>query len=273
MIAPYPVGYTGDGLTRGVTLALPASQVRNSLPPGLHFGEQHVTPPGTHPVILQFHDYTRCRLTVPTLLPHMQYREQTLSIPFTYVAGAAGSSAGPFVFMPHLYLDHSFVTAAGFAFWGFGKTMANITLTPDRYTVNSPTGARLISLTWKLASNGHATPNTYPAFEPIRQMLSQPLISMLPAATGPFRVLTDFRRNWAIASLRPLQTLLEIDAPYSPHLHPGPYPSSGIDTSPVGSFELVTPWFLSFPYSPAIAISGELSAISYQRSANPRSPR
>jgi hypothetical protein len=258
MIAPYPVGYTGDGLTRGVTLALPTAQVRSFLCPGLQIGEQQVTPPGTHPVILQFHDYSRCRLSVPTLLPDMQYREQTLSIPFTYVTGAAGANAGPYVFMPQLYLDHSFVTVAGFAFWGFGKTMAQIGITPDRYTVSSPAGTRLASLTWKLAANGHATPAAYPAFEPIRQMLSQPLISMLPAAAGPFRVLTDFHRNWQIAVLRPLHTVLEIDAHFAPGLDSGRHPScdwsSGIDTSPLGSFELWTPWFLSFPYSPAIAL-------------------
>jgi hypothetical protein len=256
MIAPYPVGYTGDGLTRGVTLALPAPQVRNLLPPGLHLGEQHVTPPGTHPVIFQFHDYSRCRLSVPTLLPDMQYREQTLSIPFTHVAGAAGASGGPFVWMPQLFLDHSFVTVAGFAFWGFGKTMAHIAITPDRYTVSSPSGAPLVSLTWNLPAHGPRTPADYPAFEPIRKMLSQPLITMLPAATGPFRALTDFHRNWAVASLRPLDTVLEIAAPCLPNLDAGRYPSCGIDTSALGSFELRTAWFLSFPYSPVIAMTG-----------------
>ena len=258
MIAPYPVGYTGDGLTRGLTLALPCAQARSFLPAGLDIGEQHVTPPGTHPVILQFHDYSRCRLSVPTFLPDMQYREQTVSIPFTYVTGAAGTSAGPYVFMPKLYLDHSFVTVAGFAFWGFGKSMAHISLTPDRYTVSSPAGVRLVSLRWKAAANGHRTPAGYPAFEPIRQILSQPLISMLPAAGGPFRVLTDFHRNWQTAALRPLQTILEIDAPYGPGFDCDRYPSSdwstGIDTSTLGSFELSTPWFLSFPYSPLIAL-------------------
>jgi hypothetical protein len=250
LTAPYPIGFIGDGLTRVVTVALPCSKVRTLLPSGLTLGEQDVTPPGTHPVVFLFHGFTECQWSFPTMLGSMNFHEQTAGIPFTYVWG----NLGPYYFMPKLYLDNAFVQMSGRWLWGLDKELAIMEATGSRYTVNSLAGRRLVSLSWSThENNGHRDIAGYPEFEPVRRMLSQKLITVFPAAVGPWFTLTDFDRRWKLATVRPLRTWLEVDASYMPGLEGGCYP--GLDGSPEnacvpGSYELNAPWWLSFPYRP-----------------------
>ena len=80
------VNLHGDGTMRGVTVALPRDRVSDFLPAGMKLGEQSVSPPGTHPVILFFHDMFRAQMSIPTLLPNMTYREHSVGVPFTYIS-------------------------------------------------------------------------------------------------------------------------------------------------------------------------------------------
>ena len=62
------INLSGEGAMRGVTLALPVERVRNMLPAGLELGAQNVTPEGTHPVILFFHDFFRAQRSIPGMI-------------------------------------------------------------------------------------------------------------------------------------------------------------------------------------------------------------
>jgi hypothetical protein len=88
-------------------------------------------------------------------------------------------------------------------------------------------------------------------------MLSQPIISMVPASLGPFFILSDFDKNWDVAAVQPIQTGLEVDVEYVPGYGGGRYPvsgwSPGIDESVLGSYELRAPWRLSIPYPPVFS--------------------
>jgi hypothetical protein len=250
----------GDGTMRGVTLALPTARVRDLLPAGLELGEQQVTPPGTHPVILFFHDMFRAQMSMPTLLPNMTYREHSVGVPFSFLSSGSITPGmpGPYYFMPKLYLDNFWATIGGLVFWGFAKEMASVLVTATSYTVTSLTGQRLTSLGWKKPKQEELKPIAeYEHFEPVRQMLSQPIISMLPAAMGPFFILSDFDKAWEVATVRPLETSLEVDVEYVPGYAGGRYPASGwspgIDSSVLGSYELRAPWRLSLPYPPMLA--------------------
>ena len=77
------VNLHGDGTMRGVTVALPSDRVSDFLPAGMKLGEQNVSPPGTHPVILFFHDMFRAQMSIPMLLPNMTYHEHSVGVPFT----------------------------------------------------------------------------------------------------------------------------------------------------------------------------------------------
>jgi hypothetical protein len=254
------INLNGTGTMRGVTLALPTDRVLDLLPAGLELGEQQVTPAGTHPVILFFHDMFRAQMSIPTLLPNMTYHEHSVGVPFAYISksGITPGVPGPYYFMPKLYLDNLWATLGGLFFWGFAKEMASVTVTADSYTVNSMTGQRLTSLTWKnLKKQAFRPIAEVENFEPVRQMLTQPIISMLPAAMGPFFILSDFDKDWQTATVSPLETSLEVDIAYIPGYPCGRFPaagfSPGIDRSVLGSYELRAPWRLSLPYPPLLA--------------------
>jgi Acetoacetate decarboxylase (ADC) len=263
MTPPNPfaaINLNGDGTMRGVTLALPNDRVRDFLPAGIDLGKQNVTPAGTHPVILFFHDMFRAQISIPTLLPNMTYHEHSMGVPFSYITNSAIAPGipGPYYFMPKLYLDNFWATLGGLVFWGFAKEMASVSVTAERYTVTSMTGQRLTSLAWKADEGvGHRPIAEYPHFEPVRQMLSQPIISMVPLAMGPFFILSDFDKAWDVATVRPLHTALEVDVEYVPGYAGGRYPMSdwspGIDSSVLGSYELRAPWRLSLPYPPLLS--------------------
>jgi len=73
----------------------------------MELGEQDVTEPGTHPVVLFFHDMFQLHTSVPSLLPNLTYREHSVNVPFVHVpaGGMNIPSPGPYQFMPTLYLD------------------------------------------------------------------------------------------------------------------------------------------------------------------------
>ena len=253
------INLNGTGTMRGVTLALPTDRVRDLLPAGLELGDQQVTPAGTHPVILFFHDMFRAQMSIPTLLPNMTYREHSVGVPFSYISRGSITPGfpGPYYFMPKLYLDNFWATLGGLVFWGFAKEMATVNVTAESYTVTSMAGQRLTSLAWKKLDGEHRPIREYPNFEPVRQMLSQPIISMLPLAMGPFFILSDFDKQWETATVCPMQTSLEVDVEYVPGYPGGRTPASGwspgIDQSVIGSYELRALWRLSLPYPPLLA--------------------
>jgi len=263
MTPPNPfsaINLHGDGTMRGVTLALPSDRVRDLLPAGLELGAQDVTPPGTHPVILFFHDLFRGQMNIPTLLPSLTYHEHSMGVPFAYLSreSITPGYTGPYYFMPRLYLDNMIATLGGNLFWGFTKQMAAIQVTAGRYTISDSGGQRLTSLSWDTERAGvHRPVGDWPHFGPIRQMLDQPLISMVPATLGPFFILSDFDKNWDVATVRPMQTAVEVDVEFVTGYPTGRYPASGwspgIDESVLGSYELRSPWRLSLPYPPMLS--------------------
>ena len=255
------INLNGYGTQRGVTVALPSDRVRDFLPAGLELGEQHVSPPGTHPVIILFNDMFRAQMSIPTLLPNMTYHEHSLGVPFSYISPGwlTPGNPGPYYFMPRLHLDNVFATLGGLLFWGFAKRMANFTVTADHYAVASETGQPITSLSWK-ATGKHLPIGEYRYFEPVRQMLAQPVVSMVPASLGPFFVLSDFDKQWDVATVRPLETAMDIFVEYVPGFTSGRYPKAGrapgIDASVIGSYELRSPWRLSLPYPPLMSGPG-----------------
>lgn len=259
---PYDyVSLNGDGIMRGVTLALPSDHVRGLLPHGLTLGEQSVTPPGTHPVIVLFNEMLRAHMSIPTGLPSLSYHEHSLGVPYSYLTGStllasSFGDAGPFYFQPRLHLDNFLATLGGTLYWGFSKAMASFTVTADSYTVISSRGANVTSLS--LAPSGAFRPIAeMPSFDPIRAMHDQPIISMLPIAMGPFFVCSSFDKDWGNGTIRPLQTVTRVDEAYVPGLDIGTFPEAGkapgIDESVLGSYEMRLPWRLSMAYPPYAA--------------------
>jgi hypothetical protein len=245
----------GQGHMRNITLALPTALVSDLLPMGLALGAQTMTPPGTHPVILGFHDMFKLHTTIPTLLPSLTYHEHSVGIPFCYVTlGSIGpTSPGPYYFMPTLLLDSALATLGGIVFWGYPKRLARVTVTGNKYAVAQSNGDPLVDVTWDIT--GPFLPAaSYPNFAPQQAALSQPLLGLVPLSLGPFFVVADFPKDWTVATVRPLETVTEVYTDYVVGFGLARYPKSGkskgIDASVVGSYELHAPWSMSAPYPP-----------------------
>jgi hypothetical protein len=237
------VNLVGDGITRGVTLSLPTELARRLLPVGLELGPQALTEPGTHPLILYFQSISNAHLTVPTLLPSLTYSELVMGVPFSYVTRGPPRSIGrgPFLFMPRLELDNILAMLGGVLFWGYPKRVTAISITERRFMVSGQRGAPMAALDFD--PGGELRPiYGYPAFEPIRQIMEQPLVSCLPAGVGPCFACSDYKRSWSVAALRPLSTVLHIGRGLARGLPSGSFAARGIDLSALGSYELRAPW-------------------------------
>ena len=115
-----------------------------------------------------------------------------------------------------------------------------------------------MSLAWEVEEDSGFQPVAECAnFQPILRMVSQPLISAVPFSLGPFFALSNFDKNWDVATVRPLRTAVEVDVSFLPGYDCGRYPSEGwspgIGQSVLGSYELRAPWRLSFPYPPLMS--------------------
>lgn len=235
----------GDSVMRGVTLEIPTERLRLLLPHGLELGEQAVTRPGTHPVILLFNEMLAVHLTIPSALPSLSYRELSLGIPHCYIGGRLG----PFYYQPRLFLDSLLATIGGVLYWGFPKRLASFSLADGAFAVNDA----LTSLAYSEA--GPELPfSAYPNFDSIRAMHEQPLVLMLPAGVGPFFVCSNFDKLWAQGTLQPLETTARIDSSFVPGLETGSSSAPSIAASVVGSYVMRVPWRLSMPYSPYAAL-------------------
>lgn len=254
------INLNGFGTFRGVTLAPPIELVRALMPPGLSLGDQTVTPFGTHPVIVSFNKLSDARMSVPSLLPTLNYREYTVGIPYSFVSygKAARDGLGPFYYMPRLLLDSMLAVIGGLGFWGFLKEAATFRRSGLQQSIWSSDGTELTSLSW--TAGGEHRPITAFPFDEVRRMLDQPLVSQVPLELGPY-VVSEFQRQWDRATVRPIETILTVQddsflrgcAGISKRTcfegceagH-----SLGIDASPLGSYELRVPWRLGIPYVP-----------------------
>ena len=246
---------SGTGTMRYVTLVLPTDAVRNLLPNGLELGRQTLTPPGTHPVLLGFHDMFRLHTSVPSLLPSMTYHEHSVGIPYCYVTRGeiTPHTPGPYYFMPTLLLDNVWAALGGVLFWGYAKQLATFNVDQERFSITRISGEPVLSVS--IYGSGDPKPVAdYPHFELQRQAISQPLISMVPFGMGPFFVVAGFPKNWAVATLRPIETVTEVFTDYVTGLSSGRYPSTGrsstIDASVMGAYELRAPFQVGSPHPP-----------------------
>jgi hypothetical protein len=249
------MGLRGLGHMRNITVALPTAVVSDLLPMGLALGPQTMTPPGTHPVILGFHDMFKLHTTLPSLLPSLTYHEHSVGIPFCYVTFGAvtATSPGPYYFMPTLLLDSALATLGGIVFWGYPKRLARITVAGNKYDVSQTNGDPLVSVSWDV-SGPFQPASAYPNFAPQQAAISQPLLGLVPLSLGPFFAVADFPKDWTVAQVRPLATVTEVHTDYVVGFGSARYPrsgkSSGIDVSVTGSYELQAPWSMSAPYPP-----------------------
>jgi hypothetical protein len=249
------VNLHGHGHFRSVTLALPIEQVRRLMPPQLALGAQTVTPEGTHPVILSFNSLYRAEMSIPSLLPPLTYSEFTLGVPYSQARRSPdGPGSGPpCYYMPRLFLDSVLATMGGILYWGYTKKLARFRSGANRIAIDGEDGSALTSLDFEPVGTP-APIDQCPNFAPIRAMLDQPLISLMPVSLGPVAVVADFDKYWPGATVQPLHTAVSVQQELVPHFGAARFPaqgrSPGIDAEVLGSYELIAPWRLGMAHMP-----------------------
>jgi hypothetical protein len=227
------------------------------LPPGLVLGPYPSDlniDSDCHPVVLCFNDVFRAHLSVPSLIPNLTYHEFHIGVPYTYLSSGTlqEGTNGPYYFMPRLYLDRWLPIIGGVSFWGLAKEPARIHVTENSYRVTSLSGQPLASLSWNTTSEDAFTAAPYSLIIIIRAILSQTMVSRMPAAVGPFFSLSDFIRYLDIPI--PIPTTVEVDA-LNIQVQPreglrAEEWQPGVGSSVLGGFTAFVPWVLSLPYLP-----------------------
>lgn len=249
------VELVGDGVMRVIPLEMPIETVRSFLPYTLDLAPQTMTRPGTHPVVMFFQEMVRAHMTIPSLLPNMTYHEYVFAVPHTVPNGAFGGVFGAptkthLQFMPKLLLSEWLPTIGGVLFWGFAKQMAHYQVTNNRVAISTQGGADpLVTLSYE-PTGDYKPLHEYPNFGPLQEVMSEPLVSQLPAAMGPFLVCSNYDKIWSRAVLRPISTEITVHESFVTNLPTGIFPDGGksILTSPLGSVEIKAPWKLSLLY-------------------------
>lgn len=251
------VELVGDGVIRAVTLEMPIETARSFLPYTLELAPQTMTRPGTHPIVMFFQEMVRAHMTVPSLLPNMTYHEYVLAVPHTRTTGAFGmGSSAHMQFMPKLYLSEWLPTLGGLFFWGFAKQMAHYRVTSNKIAISSYRAEDpLVSLNYDYEPDTEFKPvSEYSHFGPLQEIMSEPLVSQLPAAMGPFLVCSNYDKIWSQALLRPISTEITVHESFVPNLPTGIFPGGkSITTSALGAVEIRAPWKLSVLYPPWMA--------------------
>jgi len=244
----------GFGVMRNVTIAMPIEAVIRFLPPGLQLGPQRMTPPGTHPVIMGFHNMYGLEPSIPTLLPRYTYCEYSMGIPYCYVSTGQISNytPGPYFFMPILFVNNPWVAFGARLFWGYNKCPAGFRNDDHHYRVFREDGRPIMALSFEAGESRR--PGDYQHFPMQQQAIMQPLISLVPFGYGPWFVVAGFPKKWDVAEVQPVKAELEIYEEFVPGVRPGRYPDSGsfpsIDQAVTGSYVVKAPFQVGSPYPP-----------------------
>jgi uncharacterized protein with NAD-binding domain and iron-sulfur cluster len=258
--APWPLSmaYSMGRMDSWVNfLALPADEVASLLPPGLELAPQSVTANGTHPVTILLNQQLSVR---PSFLPNLPYfsgpyLEAIVAVGYVRHKLSGHEPEGLFAYLPVLYLNNWIDTAAGRFFYGLNKQMADIRMVNNRYAV-SKSGKMLLSA--KLFDRGRiGQPDSFPAFETVRGLLSQPMIAPRQVGRWQYSLLAfDFDE----ASIIPAFGTMEVGEGFCRALRPGTYRRHALGQGDLGSFRLWTDWSLSNPLD-----SSRIKKLSDQR--------
>jgi hypothetical protein len=256
------INFVGGGVIRAFTLVMPTADVQAMLPPDLELGAQTLTEPGLHPVVLYFQEMVSAHMNIPVPMPAVTYHEQILGIPYCYSkANSVQGRHGPFYHMPNLWLDNWQAIVGGRMWYSFPKVKGVATLTaaqngtPARWAMADMGGQPQIALNYEPVGDFeplHTQPNFANFCVGPQGIMNQPLVVRMPFGVGPVLQASHFDKKWDDAVIRPLRATMEISKSFSTGLPTGRFPAhgwgEGIDTSPLGAFEVHARWRESFSY-------------------------
>ena len=242
---PWSSFYAKGNCTAAVmTAPISRDAAQSVLPPGIKLLDQTETPPGTHPAALIL---TAQRDVGTNFLPGkgMSYNECVFAIPYVTFEDPGAGPKGPFMIFPHLYLNAIMPTLEGRLWYGYPKTLARVTGTPETQQV-----AHLISgkpiLSAELTQDG-AMDNYY-SFRNIRKfmpLVRQPVVERTIFGNWMYSYLSYNVEIGRVGALSGKVTIyagtlgLKKDLVLTP---------KSIRQSPLGAFKFIGGWTLTNPF-------------------------
>ncbi|MFA6957918.1 MAG: hypothetical protein WC538_18785 [Thermoanaerobaculia bacterium] len=241
------IALTGRYCANCAVLALPAADAASMLSGNAELGDQTLTPPGTHPVVLLMGEHTGVR--VKFLPGSIDYREALVSVPWVRRReGACGS--GPLAHVSRLWLDRLAPVVGGWTF-GFPKIWSHVEMSDTAYGVQSILSRTPLLDARFVARGAAAPPAQFDHFGVIRPIFEQPFLQRL-LLLGPSCVeVMDF--GLGRATLQPIEATIEVRNGFMDGFPVGARDLKSIEESPFGAFRLELAWTLTAPMSCASA--------------------
>jgi hypothetical protein len=208
------------------------------LPAGLRLAPQDLAPGERHPLLLVLGHQRNVRFALSSA--GIDYLEFILAVPFVEHARSGAGPAGPFVYLPRLFLDRRLPTVAGRLLLAYEKRRALISATDGTYRITAAgTGEPLLSARFRMA------PQAAGASPPagLEEIFRLPVISRRRSGAWRYSV-ADLALDRA--EIAPLAVDLEIERPFVPGLPAG---SFAIDPRSGRAVRIRASWRLSGPFA------------------------
>jgi hypothetical protein len=206
------------------------------LPAGLRLAPQDLAPDSQHPLLFVLGRQRNVRFAL--WRGGIDYFEFILVVPFVEHDPSGAERAGPFAYLPRLFLDRRLPTIGGRLLLAYAKRRALISTTDETYRIASvSTGELLLSARFReMAQTVGGLPPTA-----LREVLGLPVISRRTRGGWRYSV-ADFALEQA--QIAPIAVDFAIERPFVPGLPTGAFAIGGESGQ---AFRLRTSWRLSGP--------------------------
>lgn len=225
-----------------VVLPYPTQNINQLLPKELEMGEQTVTPPGTHPLLLLFGQHRDVHVDGVNIFG-LNYMETVVSVPYVRWRDTRRAFVGPLAYLRRMYLSELLPVLMGYPY-AFPKELARIQGLPD-YRVRSFLGDQPLLL-GNFHPYGPATDAmSFPNFAGLVDLFRQPFVCNI----GFGFVCSNMTFDTTRGAVRAADATVVIEREFVKGIIPGPTSLPGLDADPLGAFMFEAPWKITTPFN------------------------
>lgn len=237
----------GQYATTIITVPLPRGEVRKMLEPGLELAPlppeiEAIVPDDTHPVLFTLGSQRNVHPSRFAVF-NLDYLEASADIPLVRPT-KSGDSTQTYFYTSRIYLTKFFPLLLGLVY-GLPKQRADMGMGDECYAVNNHSDCELV-LECAMETDGPpGKPSDYPLFEKaMPRLLGDPVISKVLGMLIWFKFVWKFDQ----ATVQPMKSTLNLVRPVREGAPTGRFQSPSLQTSPLGSFRIFTPWEMFMPH-------------------------
>lgn len=237
----------GQYATTIIIVPLPRNEVAGMLEKGLELAPlppevRAVVPDGKHPVLFTLGSQTNVHPSRFAIF-NLDYLEASADIPLVRPVKNGGSDQTYF-YTSRIYLTKLFPLLLGLVY-GLPKEKADMGMGNECYAVNDHSDCELILECAMETDGAPGKPSDYPLFDKvIPRLLGDSVISRVLGMFIWFR----FEWNFDQATIQPMKASLNLARPVHKGAPTGRFQAPSLNTSPLGSFRIFTPWEMFMPH-------------------------